>query len=153
MRILVLSTVCVSAFLMGCDLPVNVDSKKSSSKSSTVANEAETVAQAPVETERVVAEGGVGKQGKSLQGDDVNQTIATPARVLFDFKQDAKFIVVQHTVNAYEALNGKVPQTHEAFMKEIIEANNIKLPELSEGEKYVWVPEEKKLYVERPVRK
>ena len=151
MRIILLSVACAAATLAGCDLKFRVDTKKTQSNSPT-ATETTNETQQPVETERVIAKGGVGKQGQSLRGDDVNQTIAQPARVLFDFKQEAKFIVVQHTLNAYEAYNGKVPQTHEEFMKEIIEANNLTLPELPEGHKYVWDPKEKKLFVERPVK-
>jgi len=153
MRIILLSVACAAAILAGCDFTVNFDSKKANSNTPPTSTETVNETQQPVETERVIAKGGVGKEGQSLRGDDVNQTISQPARVLFDFKQDAKFLVVQHTLNAYEAYNGKVPQTHEAFMKEIIEEHNITLPELPEGHKYVWDPKEKKLFVERPVKR
>ena len=50
----------------------------------------------------------------------------------------------------YKASNGYLPKSHEIFWKEIIEANSIQLPELPEGERYAYDPEQGELMVERP---
>jgi hypothetical protein len=50
----------------------------------------------------------------------------------------------------YEATNGKKPTTHEEFMEQIIRANQIVLPELPAGQRYVYDPETGELMVEKP---
>ncbi len=100
--------------------------------------------------ERVEATAGVGKKGQRLNQPHVNRAIAEPARALFAVQQQLEFDKVKHAVQLYKAMHGRVPETHEQFMKEIVEANYIKLPELPAGHRYVWDPQEEKLMVERP---
>ena len=50
----------------------------------------------------------------------------------------------------YKAEKGFLPKTHDVFMKEIIGANSIELPELPEGERYIYDSEQGELMVERP---
>ncbi len=87
----------------------------------------------PPEMERVVAEAGVGKKGQSLK----NETgmIVEPAKQLIKFEQKAIFdLTIKPTLEAYKALNGSYPKSHEEFMEKIIKANNIMLPELPAGQ-------------------
>jgi hypothetical protein len=54
---------------------------------------------------------------------------------------------ITHAMRLYEATNGHYPETHEEFMKEIIQANNIALPRLPEYQKYAYNEKEHKLQV------
>jgi hypothetical protein len=99
-------------------------------------------------TEQVKAEAGVGKKGRGYGGglitEPVHQYFIIQDRVVFE-------IELPKTMDLYKASHDfKGPKTHEAFMKEIIEANSIKLPELPEGHRYVYDPKTETLMVERP---
>jgi hypothetical protein len=131
----------------GCDA-FKAPTKKVAADAAPVAKE-----EATPEMERVKAGVGVGKKGASLRGDDVNKTIAAAPLALFEFKEKAVFdFQIKPALELYNADKGFYPKTHEDFMKDIIEANMIKLPELFEGERYVYEPETHQLMVERPVK-
>jgi hypothetical protein len=109
----------------------------------------------PVMTERVKAEVGVGKKGRSLDQYDkgVERVIAQPARMLFATEQKMVFEVqIPQAMQLFEALEGRAPTSHEEFMSKIIQSNNIQLPQLPEGQKYIYDPQTKQLMVERPVQ-
>ena len=93
------------------------------------------------------ADVGVGKRGHNMgQG-----IIATPVAAYFAAKEQVAFRVeVPQAMNLYKATNGRAPQSDEEFMKEIIQANNIKLPELPAGHKYFYDPATEQLMVEAP---
>lgn len=108
-------------------------------------------APAEAEPERVVADTGVGAKGRDYGGgiitEPVRQYWRAPQMVAFD-------IQIPHAMNIYKGLHdNQGPASHEEFMKEIIEANQIKLPQLPPGEKYVFDPETQQLMVERPAKK
>lgn len=50
----------------------------------------------------------------------------------------------------YQATNGHYPRNQQEFETQILQANNIKLPELPPGHKYVYDPKSHELMVERP---
>jgi len=93
------------------------------------------------ETVRKPATVGVGKKGRGYGGGPISTPIAayfsTRQRIVFD-------IEIPPAMNAYRALNGYFPKSHEVFMKEIIKANSIRLPELPSGERYVYDAEKAK---------
>lgn len=100
-------------------------------------------------TERVVAEQGVGIKGRSL--DEFEGALVTPAKAFFSVRERVVFeIAVPEALKLYEATNGEGPKSHEEFMAQIVEANQIQLPELPNGHKYVYDPATKQLMVERP---
>jgi hypothetical protein len=103
------------------------------------------------QTERVKAEVGVGKKGRRLEKEGLVRLMTVPALTYFRTEQRVVFeIKIPHALQLYKALHGKAPKTEEAFMKEIIEANNIELPELPAGHRYVYDAERGELMVERP---
>jgi hypothetical protein len=106
-------------------------------------------------TEQVVAGVGVGKKGRALdqyQKDSVQKIISTPALALFQTKERIVFeIQIPHALDLYKAEHGEAPRSHEAFMRDIIEFNDIKLPELPAGQRYIYDPQREELMVERPV--
>lgn len=120
------------------------------------ASQAPTESSAPVRpaappapaTEQVKAEVGVGKKGHGYGGglitESVHQYFVIQERLPFE-------VEIPHAMDLYKASHDfKGPKTHEAFMKEIIQDNNIKLPELPEGHRYLYDPKTEVLMVERP---
>ncbi len=106
-------------------------------------------APAPPVMETVKAGVGVGIKGRSL--DEHEGFVVTPAKTLFAAKERISFeIEVPHALQLYKASEGSVPQTHEEFMEKIIVANQIKLPQLPEGHRYLFDPATEQLMVERP---
>ena len=101
------------------------------------------------DTERVKAEKGVGIKGRSL--DQYEGVLVTPAKAYFSARERIVFeIQVPNALNLYKASEGHAPKTHDEFMKKIVQANQIKLPPLPPGHKYVYDPMTEQLMVERP---
>jgi hypothetical protein len=115
------------------------------------ANAGEPMAAAPdAMGDREVAKDGVGKKGRGYGGgivtEPVHQYFSIQQRLVFEDQ-------IPHAMNMYKALHdNKGPSTHAKFMKEIIAENNIPLPELPQGEKYVYDPKTETLMVEHPSR-
>jgi hypothetical protein len=101
--------------------------------------------------EAKIAGVGVGKQGQGLgnvSSANPANFVAAPAKAYFQIKERIVFEqLIPKVMQLYQATNGHLPKTHEAYMKEL-EANLIKLPELPEGQVYRYRPEEGELYVE-----
>ncbi|MDR0870050.1 MAG: hypothetical protein LBN39_04585 [Planctomycetaceae bacterium] len=106
------------------------------------------------ETELVKADVGAGRKGHYGQkgGEDATDIITVPVATLFRAKEMTAFrIQVPQALQLYKATNdGKGPETDEEFQEKIIKANNIVLPELPEGQKYVYDPKSEQLMVEKP---
>lgn len=91
---------------------------------------------------------GVGKSSRNLDYKGPQRMVASPAATLFRTKEKIVFeIQIPHALNLYKALKGKGPQSHDEFMKSIIQANNIKLPELPQGQHYEFNVEKQELWV------
>jgi hypothetical protein len=97
---------------------------------------------------REEAMAGVGAKGRGYGGGIVTE----PIRQKFTIEQRLIFQVqIPEALKLYKAEhNDQAPKTHEAFMKEIIEANSIVLPQLPEGDKYLFDPKLEKLMVLHP---
>jgi hypothetical protein len=100
----------------------------------------------PVEEERQVAVAGVGKKGSRYGGG----IITTPVSAYFGARERITFINVQKAMRTFKALHDRDPESHEEFMKEIINENGISLPSLFEGERYEYDPEAGELMVVKP---
>jgi hypothetical protein len=96
------------------------------------------------------AQVGVGAQGKDYGTPDAG-LITTPIAAYFGAREQIVFnIQIPDAMKTFQALNGRYPKSHEEFMKEIIQAGSIKLPELPEGAKYVYDPQKAELTVVHP---
>ena len=103
------------------------------------------------DTKRVKAEVGVGVKGRRLDDPNLNKMIVTPARTLFRTQERVVFeITVPHAIQLYEATKGMRIKTSEEFMEHIIRANQIQLPELPAGQRYIYEPLSGELMVEKP---
>lgn len=97
-----------------------------------------------------VAKAGVGIKGRKLDDEQgIGKIIAQPAITLFAVRERVVFeIQIPQALQVYQAIQGEKPKTHEIFMKEVIKANQIKLPELPEGREYRYRPDLGELWVE-----
>ena len=168
MRILFFSLL-VLVMLSGCDEPAATTSNTSSSRSSSGSGAPppppgatdidganvvyDETDKEPAELdddgfEREVAKTGVGKKGRNYGG----WLITEPIRQRFRIEQQLQLQNVTKAMRMYRAEFGYFPKTEEEFMNEIIQANSIELPELPEGERYVYEAKTGELMVERPKR-
>jgi len=100
------------------------------------------------ETVQKPAEVGVGKKGRGYG----KGFIATPAASLWAVKERLVFQVqIPQAMQLFKAGNdNKGPKSHDEFMEKIIKENSIKLPELPEGDRYMYDPKTEQLMVESP---
>jgi hypothetical protein len=95
------------------------------------------------------AEVGVGEKGRGYGAGP----IATPVATYFITRERIAFdIQVPHAMQLFKAMEGRMPKSHEEFMEKIIKANQIQLPKLPEGHRYVYDPKQEQLMVEQPAR-
>jgi hypothetical protein len=93
------------------------------------------------------AEVGVGKKGRGY-GKGV---IVTPIASLFATRERLVFdVTIPEAMKLFKAMEDRAPKSHEEFMEKIIKANNIHLPELPEGDRYMYDPKTEQLMVESP---
>jgi hypothetical protein len=104
--------------------------------------------QTPAATEKKAAVG-AGKKGRGYgQG-----VIATPAATLWAVRERLVFEVqIPQAMSLFKATEGRPPKDHNEYMEKIIKANNIRLPELPEGDLYRYDPKTEQLMVDSPVR-
>lgn len=93
------------------------------------------------------AEVGVGRKGHGYGTGPVATPLAArwraAERLIFD-------VQIPHAMNLFKGAHGRAPDSHEEFMKEIIDSNQIDLPELREGERYQYDPATEQLTVVGP---
>ena len=70
--------------------------------------------------------------------------VSTPIAAHFWAKERIALMPIVQAMQLYRATNGRFPESHEEFMKEIINKKRarIKLPELPEGVEYVYDAEQ-----------
>jgi hypothetical protein len=97
---------------------------------------------------REEATAGVGAKGRGYGGGLVTE----PIHQHFTVQQRLVFSVqIPKALQLYKAEhNNQAPKTHADFIRDIIAANSIILPELPEGDRYVYDPKLEKLMVEHP---
>ena len=99
------------------------------------------------------AQAGVGQQGRDYGGGAIMAPITVPVRTYFQARDRITFdIQIADAMRLYKATNGSAPKSHEEFMEKIIKENQIKLPALPPGDRYVYIPEQEQLCVEHTQR-
>jgi len=105
--------------------------------------------------EYVRAETGVGARGQGLTPPSANNPvgamISAPVYSMFRTEQRIVFdLQIAPAMNIFRATHDRLPNSHDEFMREIIQANNIQLPRLPAGQEYVYDPQRGELMVRRP---
>ena len=75
------------------------------------------------------------RRGSTIAGGGI---ITEPIKQLFLTQHRIEFIKVEHAENLYKGEHGRMPKSHEEYMQEIIQANEIELPELQAGWDYYY---------------
>ncbi len=79
--------------------------------------------------------------------------VVTPIKAYFRTQARTELeMKVPQAVKLYQAEHGHFPKTPEDFMKDIIEAQKVKLPELPAGHRYAYDPETGELLIEQPAK-
>ncbi len=85
---------------------------------------------------------GVGATGKGQYGVTSEQPmsiITTPVSTYFYAQEKTVFdMQIPQALNLFQASEGRYPNSQEEFMQKIIQANQIVLPKLPEGDSYVY---------------
>lgn len=103
---------------------------------------------APAQPNLVQEKAQAGVSGKGNYGPGV---VTTPIGAYFQARERIVFeIAIPGAMRLYVAEKDHYPKTQEDFMRDIIQANQIKLPELPPGHKYVYDPKKGELMVEHP---
>jgi hypothetical protein len=116
------------------------------------ADAAANAAPSPPPMQDQVAKTGVGVKGDSLndiQGNDPRLLIAGPVKAYFNVREKVVFeIGLPKAEQMFNALNGRNPKSHDEYMKEVVKANAISLPELPQGMVYRYHVDTNELWVE-----
>jgi hypothetical protein len=100
-------------------------------------------------TQTVKAEVGAGKKGHYEKTDGGFLTV--PISSYFRSKEMVVFrIQIPEAMKLYKAENEHYPESQEIFEQEILKKNQIKLPELPQGEEYFYDPETGEVMIRKP---
>jgi len=140
--------------MLGCDPPPAAPARPAASLPPGFEAPAEAATPAPEASSEASAESasrqaqvGVGRKGHAYGFDPITQPAATYWRA----KEKIAFeIQIPHALQLFKALSpdGRGPDSHEAFLRDIITPNAIELPELPEGLHYRYDPQSETLMVE-----
>ena len=97
----------------------------------------------PPEPAREKAAVGVGEKGRDYPAD------IYPAATYWAIRERLAFEVqIPKAMQLFKATEGRAPKDHAEFMQRIIKESMIKLPDLPEGDRYVYDPKREELMVE-----
>lgn len=83
---------------------------------------------------------------KATPGAEVG--VMKPAREFFSIRERAVFdIQIRDALKLFKATAGRGPKSHDEFMDRVVEANQIQLPELPAGYRYVYDPQKDEMMV------
>lgn len=147
-----LSTFVFPAFLLtllvvGCGKPVPVDPSRRPAEPETPPPAAP--AETKEEYKEVKADVGVTHKADWEDSSEKPMSIVTvPLATYFKAQEMTVFrIQIPQAMNLYKAETGEAPKTEKEFMENIVQKNQIVLPELPEGDTYFYNPETAELMV------
>jgi hypothetical protein len=82
------------------------------------------------------------RRGSTITGGGI---ITEPLKQYFQIQHRLVYINIQHAEQLYKGEHGRMPRTHDEYMQEIIERNEIALPELDAGWDYYYDAESEEL--------
>lgn len=99
----------------------------------------------PAGTVREKAEVGMGEKGHYGTG-----VLTTPLDIRWRADERMTLNKIEYGMKMYKGEHGYAPKTHKEFMDKIIKDGMIKLPELPEGEQYLYDPQTEQLMIQKP---
>jgi len=145
-------------FLVGCDL-AQPKQRGQAPPAVPPLQQAEALPQdapeqtAEEDTVMVRAETGVGVRGQSLTPVTANnpvEIVTAPIAAMFRTEQRLIFQRVTQAENFFRAEHGRLPNSHEEYMQEIIQKNDIRLPTLPPNQEYFYDADAGELKTKRP---
>jgi len=125
--------------------PAESKAAEEKTKTAESADKPETTPQPGKAVEK--AESGAGKKGHYGKG-----FVTTPVSTIFRAQERLAFEVqIPHAVDLFKATENRPLKSHEEFMDRIIKENQIRLPELPEGQRYLFDTKTEQLMIEKPV--
>ncbi len=100
----------------------------------------------PADVVREKAQVGMIGKGQGYGGDPITE----PVRQLWRVKEQIVLIQIEKAVQLFEATENRKIASNDEFMAKIIKENQIALPVLPPGHRYVFDPAKSELMVERP---
>lgn len=85
-------------------------------------------------------------KGQGYGGDPITE----PVRQLWRVKEQIVLIQIEKAVQLFEATENRKIASNDEFMTKIVKENQIALPVLPPGQRYVYDPAKGELMVERP---
>ncbi|MBX7167940.1 MAG: hypothetical protein K1X74_16520 [Pirellulales bacterium] len=145
---------CAGALLCGCsgdrttpELQATPAVEAAPAAAAPAAAQAAEAPAAPAEKVREAARVGVGAKGNDLDPG----LLTTPVKTYFTAQELIAFDVqVPQALQLFKATNGRSPESEDEFMQQVIKANNIELPTLPAGHRYVYDVASEQLMVEHP---
>lgn len=159
-RVAFLSLAALTALLVGCEVPeldVPESNPAPSPPAKQQAAEQETAAPtgpqqpSPVVSEPRAVTAKDPKKGKKMRA--AGGYLGAVGAARFYAEHSLIFDNIKHTLDLYYAEHGEYPKTQDEFMKKIIQANQIKLPELDEGVEYFYDPADHLLKIQQSAKK
>lgn len=95
---------------------------------------------------REQAKVGMTGKGEGYGGDPITE----PVRQLWRVKEQIVLLQIEKAVQLYETTENRKIASHDEFMDKIVKENNIPLPVLPPGHRYVYDTAKAELMVERP---
>lgn len=88
---------------------------------------------------KVAGVGATGKGNYGVTSEEAASIITVPISTYFHAQEAAVFnIQIPQALNLFQGAEGRYPNSEEEFMQRIIQANQIVLPKLPEGDSYVY---------------
>jgi len=144
--VLALTFVSFALFVTGCSEPVPppevsediaIQQREKEEQAAQAAAERESA-----EDEYEIKKAGVGATGKGQYGVTSEQPmsiVTTPVSTYFFAQEKTVFdMQIPQALSLFQASEGRYPNSHEEFMQKIIQANQIVLPKLPEGDSYIY---------------
>lgn len=129
----------VALICLGCGEPV---APPTVSEEVAAEIQKEEAANQSPEEEYELKEAGVGATGKGNYGvtsEEAASIITVPISTYFHAQEKAVFdIQIPQALSLFQASEGRFPNSEEEFMQKIVQANQIILPKLPEGDSYVY---------------
>ena len=150
-------------FVSGCDLaqPINQGQNGQAAAPVEEPQQAEVPEPPPQVKESVPSEdntemvqAGRGMTGRGNYGtptaNNAMELITVPVATLFQMRERTFLLGIQNAMKIYQAEHNRKPASHAEYMREVIQKNNITMPQLPAGQEFIYDPRDGELKIRKP---